>query len=1069
MKPVLYLFCLFFISPLSAQISPYYYPVSGESAALSSIQTYDDRVAVAGWLDTGESGRQALLLLLPGEKDQQPIDHVFGDGFDDEARALIETPDGNLLLAGVAGHKVGRSAWLLKTNRQGEILWQWKEPDLTQNSAFYGLIQFENGEVIAIGEKNGRAFVVAARPVPGAQLRTWSLPDYPMSVARAVAQGPAGKIAITGVGEKSDKKPEVFVLELDTQFKKQGTTRTYGGATKPGEFGSDITYDAENRRYVVALGNDGVQESSKAQVLLATPTTVQAFDPFKTQRFKNTAHAVLPLPGGRWLLAGATNNLGNVYGKFRPESIISNLKSAQKDEPLKLPRISDGQLYDAVLMHNGSIWLVGSARNPNGKPGDKYRAFAIRLEGEKLPPAPSNLNVTGIRFGEAGGNDTLNAGESAQIDFKVKKADNKPLWGVYAQVELSGNTWGVRHSKTVYFDHLQNDTAEVTLSVPIAGETYLASGETNVSIELIDARGNSLARPFEQTLTTKADPPPKLSIRFLLRDSMLVPREQDVPVRVCVRNDGEGIARNIRLDINPPYLVQLRSEPFALRDTLLPGDSVCYEARLKVSYLYPAEWFTVYAKASETRNYYVSVAYQQLTLRVSSFFEVLPSGESKPVYFDHIEREMRKGGPNAPFPTPEPYDKNEFTIKWSYLPDAKLDSAVRDSLEKKAKGLSSFHEPEIMLKAEIWHNTGHHYDVSFYRNSIRLNRQESKGKKDTILFYTNSNFGDSLLANGHYFFFKKVDLAEGSNAFTIEVKENNKTMEKSSPFNVNYTPPKIHYFIFGIPDLRNKTDREKLTTPPRNAALIKSFIDKNVTEKKLMYLRPGFSVVDTSMNGTTRIKLWDSFSHYLTDSISDIQPQDYFILFISGHGTITNNKKFELICSDEIGNVNNLRYGFEKNMLNEITSSNLRRVYMFLDLCHSGQLQISQTLSTDTLHPLTASPERFYIFPSTRPGQKAYELDSFSIFTTALMEALGNKPIVHCNDFGPPDFNGDGLLTVDELDRYLQHRIPILLKCRQNQLLQSGEYTEDEIKKMNQEYPIQPESRFFPPAFIRFK
>lgn len=1040
---------------LFAQTSTFFYPVSGESAALSSIETHDGRVALAGWHDTSESGRQALLVLLPGKKDQPMLHYAFGGGYNDAAHALIELPDGNFLLAGYAGQKSRQSAYLLRISREGEVLWQWEDPDPLHQSAFYDLISLGNGDVIAVGEKNSRAYAIAIQPVKGAEPLEWSLPDYPQSVARAAVLGLAGKIALTGRAGKADE-PDIFLAELDAQLKMQGKLRRY--TATGGAYGADVVCDPEGRRYIVALGNGQKQENTKAQLLYTTQTTLQAFDPFEEQRFKNTAETVLSLPGTQWLLAGATNQRGDQFGKFRPVGIKSNLKPGKKEKNLPMPRTPEGYIHHATLLHDGHCLLAGSAQNPDASPAN--RAFAFGLAGDKLPASTQNLVVSAVRFQEANGNDTLNAGEAAYLEFKVKKAGNKPLWGLRARVQVSGNSWGLRYVKTVYLGHLLRDTSTVVLSIPLAGETYLASGHTTIMVTLLDAAGIPLAAPFKDTFTTKEDPPPNLIIRFITRDSVLVPREEDVPVRVCVRNVGKGIARNVGLRINPPYLVQLRNKPFGTLDTLLPGDSVCYEARLKVSYLYPEEYFTVQAKASETRNYYVSVAYEKLTLRISSFYEVTPPEREEPVRLKGIEQKMRKGGPMTTLPKPEIYDKDGFEIRYSFLPVTKADDHLRDSLKNKT---IRFHEPEFMLRAWIWDKSGQAYDTAFFRKHIKLYKTDTKGKEQIVDFFTVSRFEDTLFNGKHYIFFKKTYLEKGSNAFRLRVMVNGKEMGKSGVFSVEYRPPKIHQMYFGIPDLRNTNER--LIAPPRNAAVLERVLAKAVDETRMLYLQAGTIVMDTTEEGTTRIKLYDYFSTILNDST--IQPEDHLVLVISGHGKIAKGK-FELECSD---GVLNERYAFGKNMLHELTAPNLRKVYIFLDACNSGNQNSPDTTGFQPDHDrvLIANPGRFYLFPSTGPEQDAYELDSLSLFTTALVEAFENKFIDDKGEIFCPDQDKDSVLTVAELSAFIRRRIPMLLDEYRTRLLGEGRIQKNKIESMKQNYAF-PEAYFKDETpLIRFK
>lgn len=1007
------------------------------SAACDALETRDGHIALAGWQETLQSRRQAALLLLSPHLSRKD-EYLFGGGYDDAAHALAQTFDGAFVLAGYTTERGGaHKAWLFKADEAGRTLWQWKDPDPAARSEWHDVAQLPDGSLVAVGEKNGQPALIRVSE-SGHLLAQAVLDKTGSGAAYALALGPRGRLGIAGGAEKPGGDGQrVFFAETDTTLRAI-VQRADNAPAEASRQGRSIAYDPVAKRYLLAAG--GTPDAPGQVVFLTAKNAVlQIASQPPSQRYSNLAASVTALPGGSWLLAGASNNWGGRRYEFKPLLLRADTDPKTRNlgkEPVPL-ELADRQakslLRASALLHDGSLLAAGEA---NGR----LWAFRASLPGTEWPGAVSGVSVSDERFVEAGGDDTLNAWERGYVRFTVRNAGTAPVWGLQAKVEALDNSWGLRYSRMVQLGHLPGSDT-LALSIPLVGESFLASGRCTLRVTLLDARSRPLAPAFAQSFPTLEYPPPllALSLEGIVPDS--IPREQPVVVGIWVKNVGRGMACQVELSANCPYLTEAQCLTALPLDTLLPGDSVLVRFAVKVSWLYLEDAVVVRLNAYEATNYYRSQCHRGMCFRVPSFFEIKPP-DSPLIRLRDIEQEMRRGGPSPPPDgMGDVWGKGDFQVLWSLTtdPESVLEKHLMDSLTGKGgSGIRPFYDNPIILRAWVLPPPGEQHDRDFYRQNLRMTWDLKEGRSSQEgdwPLYDPKTTRDTML-NGRYFFYRKTTLQPGDNAFKVTFK-NPKIRFSSDYFNIRYVQPKTHWFIFGI-------HYDDGTHTAQNAERVGEAVQE---QARLGFINtdPDGIHVWTGPDITTAKAVIDSLAKYFDqayqyqDTNPLVGPQDRVVLYFSGHHD-GNKRAFNLWFPQ-----NSRHFTFKKQVIERLTNSPFRQAFLYLDVCNSGLVvnemeknlkELNEKQKQDTFRlgylrlydGIIPDSSSCYVFASTGRNQLALEQDTLGFWTQALAEAFFNQEVDTVDGLRCADSNADGFLSTAELDVFLRNRVSFRVK-----------------------------------------
>ena len=98
------------------------------------------------------TGSDAWLLLV-NAKGLQTASKVYGKGDKDWARALVRMPDGGFALTGKASDKGNPKLWVIRTDAQGNMLWESVRGD-NQSEQGWGIAVTTEGGLVVVGDTN---------------------------------------------------------------------------------------------------------------------------------------------------------------------------------------------------------------------------------------------------------------------------------------------------------------------------------------------------------------------------------------------------------------------------------------------------------------------------------------------------------------------------------------------------------------------------------------------------------------------------------------------------------------------------------------------------------------------------------------------------------------------------------------------------------------------------------------------------------------------------------------------------------------------------------------------------
>ena len=275
-----------------------------------------------------------------------------------------------------------------------------------------------------------------------------------------------------------------------------------------------------------------------------------------------------------------------------------------------------------------------------------------------------------------------------------------------------------------------------------------------------------------------------------------------------------------------------------------------------------------------------------------------------------------------------------------------------------------------------------------------------------------------------------VDLVNETNEFKVIVKNFQKMESRPSVLKIEYvgqviTTSTLHIMAVGINNYKNGSYNLNYAEPDAKSfvASVASNYDKMFKEVNKVEIYNEEATKENIIGGFNKI-------------IAKAKPEDVFIFFYAGHGSLDEEHKdtegespFYFVPTDVTkiyGDPEQLqRKGLSANELKTyLTQIRSTKQVVLMDACHSGG-------ALKSLNVRAAGMDEKAIFQLARSSgvvtiasagskQFATEFETLKhgVFTYVLLEALSNKG----------DVNTDGKVTVKEITAYLEDRVPELTK-----------------------------------------
>ena len=275
-----------------------------------------------------------------------------------------------------------------------------------------------------------------------------------------------------------------------------------------------------------------------------------------------------------------------------------------------------------------------------------------------------------------------------------------------------------------------------------------------------------------------------------------------------------------------------------------------------------------------------------------------------------------------------------------------------------------------------------------------------------------------------------VDLVNETNEFKVIVKNFQKMESRPSILKIEYvgqviTTSTLHIMSVGINNYKNGSYNLNYAEPDA-----RSFVSQLSTNFDKMFKE--INKVEIYNEEATKENIIGGFNKI----IAKAKPEDVFIFFYAGHGSLDEEHKdhegespFYFVPTDVTkiyGDPEQLqRKGLSANELKTyLTQIRSTKQVVLMDACHSGgalkSLNVRAAGSDEKAIFQLARSSGVVTIASAGSKQFATEFETLKhgVFTYVLLEAL----------VGKADGNTDGKVTVKEITAYLEERVPELTK-----------------------------------------
>lgn len=278
-----------------------------------------------------------------------------------------------------------------------------------------------------------------------------------------------------------------------------------------------------------------------------------------------------------------------------------------------------------------------------------FIAFAVSVQGQiisgtstvkkvsmKKPKQESitkipDLIITGEKFIDENQDNFINANEECFISMNVENIGNGVAKDVQVKVSLKNSVTGLFLSETIKLNNINANSSREVM-IPVEGKLYLANGEAELLIEVVEERGFD-AFPLEMKVETKKFASPELIIAdaaFSTEDGGLIKLNYPINLKVIVQNIGEGDAKDTKVTFNLPnaYCVFLGEESTFNVGNLQRGKTVELEFVFTATRRYTLNEIPVFIDLNESNQRYAhdTTLYVNLEQKLTAGTEVVISG-----------------------------------------------------------------------------------------------------------------------------------------------------------------------------------------------------------------------------------------------------------------------------------------------------------------------------------------------------------------------------------------------------------------------------------------------------------
>ncbi|TNE53919.1 MAG: hypothetical protein EP344_14720, partial [Bacteroidetes bacterium] len=481
------------------------------------ISTYVGQIVVVGETESPPAEKTDGLMLLLGPQGDTVFERRYGGEGEDVIKAVVQTYDGNFVLAGHT-NSLGNGktdAWLLKVNGRGDTLWQ-KVIGGPGDDTFEDIMQTTDGYLVAVGatSDNGREDTWVYKAYDDGELvwqQTYGNRGFDM--ATAVTEGMDGNYGIVGITSAGKGSRNIWLFILSKEAKPLAH-QIFG--TRQWEEVHSVVGTADGGYALAGYAKTVAQNKGSGLndmwVIKTDAGAQEVWQKTYGGNSNDSAFDLIETPDNGLVVAGYT--FSHLIGANRPAAML--IKVNGRDGRLiweqKPPFGGSGtdKLAALVLMPDGSLVLAGQTDSKQ-EGARSQDIWVLRLVPEYVPTTTlptelklKNLELKGVRNGVLTENDepalvfTLeNTGNLDAFDVRIDIQEKAGVSEVSFPVGVLAGFIGAGRSKTINLPLRAKkitkvSTARFQVHYSDASRTRGASEEVSVKVQPAEIPSNFL-------------------------------------------------------------------------------------------------------------------------------------------------------------------------------------------------------------------------------------------------------------------------------------------------------------------------------------------------------------------------------------------------------------------------------------------------------------------------------------------------------------------------------------------------------------------------------------------------
>ena len=598
-------------------------PSFGSDAAADLIFAPSGELVLVGTTGGGTLvGSDLLIARLDGDHnvtDQRAVDLGGVEG----ANAVVAARDGNYLVAGytnhskLTGHAGGRDALLLKLAPDGRDLW-YALAGGDRSDEFHALAQADDGSIVAVGERDGRAFAMGFA-ADGTRRWTEMLDDGSESTATGVAFLPSSRRDLLVVGNAGPRQETLFLQTL-TLDGKAGRRQTIPDAnalavrTGPDGFlyvaGRDFAGKRRDQSFLKRLKNaaaevpilgggrgDGLllRVDARLEIHYLRSYGEEGFDEFRN---------LVVTPDRNIILVGGNMSFRRAARRPLAWVLRTDLEGVPLGDELMLGGKDEDVFHGVATALDGSTYVVGSTKS--GKLARDPWIVQLEDGGPFAPDAAVELRVSAPQLLDDNGDGMIEVGEEGLFRLEVTNRSNQLAERLRVELEFPDATKRpLDVPPALWVPHLPPGATRAVF-VP-----FRAPDQIDPATVLVAARIRSAVQRIQSNAPATAvelipEPEPEFVVsgyRFVdaAGDSLtLAPRDQPIRLILQFANRGTRAAEGITVRFNMDRYLHATGETVFQIDRLEPGETRLAALDLRLDPLYEADELSVRYSISES-------------------------------------------------------------------------------------------------------------------------------------------------------------------------------------------------------------------------------------------------------------------------------------------------------------------------------------------------------------------------------------------------------------------------------------------------------------------------------------